>query len=275
MTDDSGDAAPDPPVAELAFLARSPHRVELLTQLSRGERTRRELQDATGTSQPTLGRILGDFEQRRWIANNHDGTYALTPLGALLADTVDDLLGVLDTIGRLAGLVDHLPLEELEFEVHHLQTATITTPSPSDPLAHMRRFDELAAGATTVRMFSNVLACTPANEPSDAARDHLAPVDELVVTADALETDFDDSDLREWLYGRIEDGGLSLYRHEGSAAFLLGIFDETVGIVPIDETEMPCGLIEAEADPIRTWAEETFEEYRRRATRVTPDALPA
>lgn len=38
---------------------------------------------------------------------------------------------------------------------------------------------------------------------------------------------------------------------------------------------MPCGLIESQADPIRVWAEDTFEEYKRKATRFTPDALPA
>lgn len=273
MTVDSGETA-HPPVEELVFLARSHHRIRLLAALSREERTRRDLQDATGISQPTLGRILSDFEQRRWVSNNHDGTYALTPLGVMLADAVDYLLGVLDTIGQLAGLADHLPLEQLEFDLHHLSTSTITTPSSADPLAHMRRFDDLAAGATTVKMFSNVLSCAPTHGSSDADREMLTHVDEMIVTDGALAADLDNSDLRGWLYERIEDGDLSLYRYDGSAAFLFGIFDESIGIVPIDDTEMPCGLIETEADPIRTWARETFEERQRRATRFTPDALP-
>lgn len=273
MAFDEEETAPEPPVEELVFLARSPHRIQLLTQLSREERTRRELRDATGISQPTLGRILGDFEQRQWISNNHDGTYALTPLGAMLADAVDDLLGVLDAIDQLAGLAEHLPLERLEFDLSHLSTSTITTPSSADPLAHMRRFDELAAHASTVEMFSNVLSCTPAHEPSDGDKEFLAQVDELVVTDEALRTDLDDPDLRAWLYGRIEDGDLSLYSYDGTADFLFGIFDESVGIVPIDDTKMPCGLIETEADAIRTWASDTFEEYRRRAIQLTPDSL--
>lgn len=275
MTIDKDGTISDPPVEELVFLCRSHHRIQLLTQLSCEGQTRRDIQDSTGISQPTLGRILGDFEQRRWISNNHDGTYRLTPLGALLADAVDNLLGILDTIGQLADIADHLPLEQVDFDRSHLTDATITTPTSTDPLAHMRRFDELAAQASTVEMFSNVLSCTPAHEPSDGDKELLAGVDELVVTEDALRTGLDEPDLREWLYRRIEDEALTLYRYEGSADFLLGIFDESVGIVPIDDTKMPCGLIEAETDPIRTWARDTFEEYQRRATQLTPDSLPA
>jgi predicted transcriptional regulator len=275
MTINSVGTPSDRPVEELAFLARSPHRIQLLTQLSREERTRRDLQEATGISQPTLGRILSDFERRKWISNNHNGAYNLTPLGELLADEVSDVLDALETIDRLTSLAEHLPFEQLEFDLNHLTDSTITTPTSADPLAHMRRFDELAGHATTVEMFSNVISCTPAHEPSDADKEFLADVDELVVTEDALRTDLEDSDLREWIYRRIEDGDLSLYRYEGSADFLFGIFDERVGIAPIDDTGMPCGLIEAEADPIRTWIMDTFEEYRETAIRLTPDSLPA
>jgi hypothetical protein len=122
-------------------------------------------------------------------------------------------------------------------------------------------------------MFSNVLSCAPTHETSDADRELLTHVDDLIVTKDAVAA-LDDSELNGWLSERIADGELSLYRHDGSALFLFGIFDETVGIVPIDDAGMPCGLIEAETAPIRTWAKKTFEDYRRAATRLTPEVLP-
>lgn len=265
---------PDAAVDDLVFLARSRHRIQLLTQLSREERTRRNLHDATGISQPTLGRILGDFEDRRWVSNNHNGAYSLTPLGVLLSEDVGDVLAILDTIQQIDDLAEHLPLEELPFDLRHFSTARITTPSPSDPLAHMRRFDELAVHAATVWAFSNVLSCAPAHESSDADREFLAHVDELIVTQDGLATGFDDPELERWLRDRIATGDLSLYRHEQAAVLLFGVFDETVGIVPIDDAGVPCGLIETETDPIRTWGEETFEAYRRGAERITPEAVP-
>lgn len=265
------DTVPDSAVDELAFLARSHHRIDLLTKLSRDEQTRRSLHDATGISQPTLGRILGDFEQRQWISNNHNGAYELTPLGALLADTVEDLLGVLDTIDHLTELTDHLPWNRFTFDRYYLSTARITKPTPSDPLAHMRRVDELAAHASTVTLFSNVLACAPSSEAATHHFDFLEDLDEIIVTEEALDTDLGDSALQRWLTTRIDRGKITVYRYDGPADFILGIFDETVGIVPIDDTGMPCGLIESRADPIRTWARNTIEDYRGMATRLTPD----
>lgn len=275
MTIEHGGTASNLPVDELMFLARSRHRIQVLTQLSHEGQSRRDLSDTSDISQPTLGRILGDFERREWVSNNYDGQYALTPLGSLVSDATVELLEVLETVSQLAELAEHLPSARLDFDLRHLGDATVITPSPTAPLAHMRRFDELTDNASTVKMFSNVLSCAPKHGSSEDDREMLANVDEMIVTSDSLSADLDDSELRTWLYGRIENGSLSLHRYEGSASLLFGIFDERVGIVPIDDTQMPCGLIESAAAPIRAWAEETFETYRRAATPLTPEALEA
>lgn len=264
----------EPSIEELVFLARSRHRIRLITELSDEERSRRELHEATGISQPTLGRILGDFEDRRWIQNHHNGAYALTPLGSLVAGTIDDALHTLDTVTSLTDVAEDVPWDRLDFEPAHLRSATITSPSPAEPLAHMRRFDELAARASTVEVFSNVLTCAPANEPGEADQEFLAHVDELVVTADALAADLD-PELAGWLRDRLEAGDLSLYRRDEPADVLLGVFDDAVGLVPIDDAGMPSALIEAEADPIRSWVRDTLAVYRDTGTPVSPETLTA
>lgn len=266
----SGDS-----IEELVFLARSRHRVALLGALSREERTRRELQESTDISQPTLSRILGDFEQRRWVSNEHNGAYTLTPLGSLLASAVEDLLAVLESSTRLAALADALPLDRLGFDLRHLATASVTTPSEGDTLAHMRRFDELVKNAKTVQVFSNVLTCAPGHGTAEVHMEFLADVDELVVTATAVRSGVDDPALRRWLENRIDAGELVLYRYDDSAAFLLGCFDETVGIVPVNEDGMPAGLIDTSAAPVYEWSQQTFGELKRGATRLASDDLSA
>lgn len=273
MTTGNGEIVMEPHLEEFVFLARSHHRVQLLRELSREEQTRRELRTETGISQPTLGRILGDFEQRQWVSNQHNGAYALTPLGTQLADAVEDVLDVLGTIDQLTDIEDQLPWDRLGFEPHELSDAIITTPSSTEPLAHMRRFDELAAKATTVKVISNVVSCAPSHESTNADRKFLSYIDELVVTDQVIATGLNDPELAGWLRKRIEAEDLSLYSYDEEAAFLLGTFDDIVGIVPIDDAGMPCGLIEGTSEPIRAWGRDTFEEYRRSATRVPPDAL--
>lgn len=66
----------DAPLDDIAFLARSAHRVGVLDALAEGQRERDQLRDATGASSPTLGRILADFEERHWVAR--DGRPYLT-----------------------------------------------------------------------------------------------------------------------------------------------------------------------------------------------------
>lgn len=57
----------DPPIEEIEFLASSKHRVRVLNALAEGGCDRADLQSVTGAHASTIGRVLGDFEERRWI----------------------------------------------------------------------------------------------------------------------------------------------------------------------------------------------------------------
>ena len=70
-------------LAEVEFLARSQNRVEVLTALAEQRQTRRDLEAQTDASQATLGRILGDFQDRSWVRK--DGSeYIATATGKLV-----------------------------------------------------------------------------------------------------------------------------------------------------------------------------------------------
>lgn len=85
---------------EVEFLARSDHRVGVLEELTAGVRDRADLRTATGAFASTAGRVLSDFEERRWIAR--DGpSYGLTPLGEYVADRFLDLRDAMETERKL------------------------------------------------------------------------------------------------------------------------------------------------------------------------------
>ncbi|MFC6726379.1 MarR family transcriptional regulator, partial [Halobium palmae] len=67
-------------LSEIEFLALSANRVRVLDQLAESEYSRRDLAELTGASQPTLGRILHDFEERAWVTRGPEG-YAATATG--------------------------------------------------------------------------------------------------------------------------------------------------------------------------------------------------
>lgn len=72
------------PLDDVEYLARSANRVRVLETLAKGPHDRTDLQEKTGAARATLGRILGEFEERGWI--RRDGAeYELMPLSDFLA----------------------------------------------------------------------------------------------------------------------------------------------------------------------------------------------
>jgi predicted transcriptional regulator len=118
------------PLDDVEFLARSSHRVEVLQTLATGPRPRPVLHDETGIPQPTLGRILGGFEDRNWVERRGQ-EYALTELGALIVAEFENLLDTVATVNRVGAVLVDLPTEELDFDVRAFADATVTTPEAS------------------------------------------------------------------------------------------------------------------------------------------------
>lgn len=69
----------DSSIEDIEFIASSKHRVGVLDALAEGRCDRDDLRSATRASSPTMGRVLGDFGDRRWI-ERIGATYELTPL---------------------------------------------------------------------------------------------------------------------------------------------------------------------------------------------------
>ena len=263
------------PLDDVAFLARSPHRVAVLDSLADGPRTRPVLHEETGVSQPTLGRILGSFEGRNWV--ERDGReYALTPWGGLLAEEFGDLIGTVETIQRLGDVVRRLPTDGMDFDVRRLGSATVTTPEPGDVFRHVRRFEEVVFGATHVRLLTDTMAADSLAKLHD--RVQRAPDDlfvESVLTADALTQALDDPALAGLVRDLVRSGRTPVYEFDGSIPQPLGLADGVGLLAPTDEHGIPGALVESEDEVVRAWLTERLDDHRDRATRLTDDDLPS
>lgn len=259
------------PLDDIAYLARSANRVTALERLAEGPTARQALHTDTGISQPTLGRLLDGFEERGWVTcdRTNGRTYELTPFGEVVAAEFDDLLTTVGTMQRFRAVADALPLASMDFDLQRFTAADITSPSPTDATAHMRREDELIAEADSVRFL-----CSSSFGPGiKAYRDRLVGTDkrfEAVITADALDAATADPDSAEWIRDLAQAENVTLYRYAGPLNYILGVIDETVSIVPLDETGVPLAFIESRDEVIRTWAEAELDAYRERAERLEP-----
>lgn len=260
------------PLDDVDFLVRSRHRVSVLETLAAGERTRADLHEMTGVSQPTLGRVLGDFEDRGW-ARRSGQLYALTPFGAVLADQLDELLGTVETMQRFREIAHYLPLSELPFDLRTFEDATVTLPRTADALAHVRRGEELVAGADSLRVLSPTIHPQLFDEVSDRLRAG-DQRHEAVLQASALDAAFSDPTMTADVAGILDAEGVRVYRYDGSIPLPMGVADDRAFLLPLDEHGVPCALVETANETVRRWVADSFDEYRAEATLLTADDAP-
>lgn len=256
---------------EIEFLALSPNRIEVLRLLADRPRTRRELVAETGASQPTLGRILGDFADRSWVVR--DGSdYRATPTGTLVVRGFDDLLAIVDTEAKLRPVVRWLPSEVIDFDVRRLSAATIVTPSQIRPSAPIQRTVELLREADDVTIASYAF-----NEQSlDVIADRTAAGDQRfqgVFSSTAIDAIADDSRLREQLRMLLDADGASLRITDEEIPLAVTVADSTVHLFLRDENGLVQASLDVDDTAVRSWACDLFAEYWESATPLTPDKL--
>ncbi|RRJ31843.1 helix-turn-helix transcriptional regulator [Halocatena pleomorpha] len=244
---------------EVEFLARSEHRVAVLRLLADESHTRGNLVDATGASQATLSRILRDFEDRSWIQRG-DGTYSATATGCLIAYGFTDLLNVLTTERELRDVVEHLPTEELRFDLRHLTDATVTLPTGTRPDAPVGRLLELERNADRVRAFSHAF-----NERSLSLVTQRVHDEELVFegvfSCDAIDALATDPGLRDRLVNLLDADGATVRVHEQTVPLAVTVAGRTVHLLVRDANGVLRASIDTDDSAVRSWAIDAFDGY--------------
>ena len=263
-------------VDEIEFLVRSDHRVGVLTALAEGPRDRAELCEATAASSPTMGRVLGDFEERRWVAR--DGkTYELTTLGTYVADELVDLCASMATERRLREVWVWLPREMEAFDVDLFEDAVVSYPGPGYPSQPLERIADLVGGTESLRGFGATVV--KSNTLEATCNRILAGMDNEYVFAPAvLEA------VLSWdpeLFGEaMARENCRTFVHEslpdGERCGLL-LLDDRVAICCHDgPTGALRAVVDTDARPALAWAESVYEDVRREARLVEdPESLLA
>lgn len=246
-------------LAEIEFLVGSSNRIAVLSELADGPRTRRDLAGATGASQATLGRILGDFEERSWVRK--DGSrYEATATGRLVVRGFEDLVDIVETERELRDVVHDLPTKAMDFDPRHLVDATLTVPTETRPNAPLQRLLDLTRAAGTVRTFSHAF-----NEQSLDLTAGLAARGDVrfegVFSRSAIESVASDSDLRARLETLLDAGSAEIRICDDEIPVAGTILDGVVHLLVRDDTGVLRASLEVENPAVREWAVETFETY--------------
>ena len=256
-------------LSEIEFLALSANRVTVLESLADGRRSRSELAEATGASQATLGRILGDFEDRNWVVRS-EGKYAATATGRLVAEGFRGLLDVLATERELRDVVAYLPTEAMAFDLRHLADASIVTPTQTRPNAPLQRLLELMRGAASVTAFSHAL-----NDQSLAVvAEKLGEQEvEAVLTREAIDALTADERLRERLRRVVSAPSASIRVADGDIPVAVTIADDVVNLLVRDDRGVVQASVDTTDPAVMEWAERRYEHYRVDSEPLTAEAF--
>lgn len=256
---------------EIEFLALSPNRVETLRRLAESAHTRRELVEATGASQPTLGRILSDFADRGWV-EREGSDYRATVTGRLVSRGLDDLIDILEADADLRPVVEWLPSEAIDFDLRHLTDATITTPTRVRPNAPVGRAVDLLSDAETVRVVSYAL-----NEGSlDVIAERTTAgtqTFEGVVSADAVDAIADDSQLRGRLRDLLGAADAEMRVVTEPIPVAATVADDVVHLFLRDESGILRASLDVAHADVRAWAIDLFERYWSVGEPLTADEV--
>lgn len=256
---------------EIEFLARSANRVAVLNELTDDTRTRRELAERTDASQPTLGRVLRDLRERKWITYEGQG-YAATATGRLVAEGFTDLRDILETEMKLREVVDWLPTEAMAFDLRRLTDATITVPSQTRPGAPVQRVLELLRSSDHVRIVSHAF-----NEQSLGVI-HRRAVDgsqtfKGVLSPDAVDAIARDPTLCQQLQELIDSESAEIRRSSSEIPIAVTITDDLVHLLLRDDDGLLRAALDTDDERVLSWARATHEQYWRDASTLDAKAL--
>jgi predicted transcriptional regulator len=258
-------------LADIEFLALSPNRVTVLSVLADGRHTRSELAELTGASQATLGRILGDFEERNWV-RRESGGYVATATGALVAEGFEELMSVVDTERELRDVVTYLPTDAMGFDVRCLADATIVTPTETRPNAPLQRLLTLMSDADSVTAFSHAFNDQSLSVVADRG-DDLAF--QAVLTRGAVDALTGDDRLRASLRSVVTSETATVNVYDGEIPVAVTLADDVVNILARDDRGVVQASVDTDHPEVREWAQRRFEHYRVQSTPLSAADIDA
>ncbi|WP_368410966.1 helix-turn-helix transcriptional regulator [Halomarina pelagica] len=249
-------------IEDIEFLARSAHRVGVLDSLAERPRDRNDLRAATGASSPTMGRILDDFETRRWIVRE-GRAYRLTPLGRFVVERFADLREAMEIERKLRDVWRWLPREMEGFSVDLFADAVVSYPGPGYPYQPVERVTQLIEGTSAMRGFGTTVFKSINNET--VCRAVVDGMDyEYIYAPETLEATVAWDPEAVARAAACENCTILVHddlpdEHRCG----LGIFDDRVGICCHDaETGMLEAVIDTDSPEAREWAVSVFERHR-------------
>lgn len=263
MSPTSG-AVPDTALEDIAYLSRSDNRVLVLNTLTEGPHTRREIEEVTGVSRATLGRIVNEFEERNWAERTTDGDYVATPVGHHIATQFTPFVESVEAIRRLGEAVEWLPTDELSVGLQHFSDAYVKRSEHDDPMEIIDSFTDRIRDAAEIRVLTHLAPPEPFAKAMRAGfvADQLTGT--FVLTGELVEY-LRTRSTRQKRWCEYVEAGADAYRYDGDIPCNLLVIDDAVFVKSSRPESVKLSYAEpivSENERVRSWADEMVDTYR-------------
>lgn len=264
MAEDA-DELPEGALDDIAYLARSGSRVKILDSIATEPSSRRDLEETTEVARTTIGRIIGEFEEREWARRTTDGEYTATPSGERMIAEFEPFVQSVQVLRDLGDLVDWLPLDAHPIGLHQFSEATIHRPDPADPMSTVAEFNTRLEGISEFQCLVGIAPPIPFEQEMRDAVLNRGMETKHVITDEEFDYLLEHPErLARWR--EYVDGGANVYRYTGEIPCNIFVFDSTVVISHTSsEYGAPHVAIESDNEVVLSWAKRVVENYREEA----------
>jgi predicted transcriptional regulator len=253
-------------IDDIAYLARSEHRIPTLIALTVRPRSRSELWELTGVSSSTIRRTLSEFEDRRWIRKT-GYQYEATRLGTYIASAMADVIERVESERKLRDVWPWLPSEESGFTIDMCSNAVVTFADADDLYRPVNRFMSLLRETDQFRFIGfDVALLEPCKD--DLCQQIVDGMCTEIIEPPRV-VNYIRSTCPELFSETLESGNLMVWLHDDLPPYGVGIFDQRIAISGYDpDSVMVRVLVDTDAPEAREWAESVYESYRRQTPTI-------
>lgn len=256
------------PLEELEFLARSPNRVRVLDALGQDPRGRYELEDATGVTRATLGRILDDFEQRGWVSED-DRQYRTTQLGAYVSREIATVLERFEAVPALNEVAQWFPEDGFGFDLGRLAGSEVVRSTRGNALAPTAHIAKRIRDADSVRLLTYSVLPDVMDECWQGTVDGCLELESVLAT-EAFGGFGTDEQLLERAQEMLQADQSEVYAYNGEVPSTVFVVDDVVLLCLSGGEGAPLAVIETDDEEVRSWADSTIDQHCREGERLDP-----
>lgn len=256
---------------DIAFLARTETRIDLLRRIADGPTDRDSLRE-TGVPRETLRRTLKQFEERGWVRVT--GTRCEpTPLGEHVLSAFERLRAEVAAAGDVADVVEHLPADLRELGLAPFLDAEVVEATARDPTAPVRHSAERIAEADRLLLVAGGVTVETLTATRDAVRD--GQEFRAVFGPSVVATVRSEPTMRELLREVLVRDGTEVRVATEDVDYSVGVRDGMVGFGLVDDAGRPAAYLATDDDRVVEWAKGTFDRLAADGEPLTAEDLSA